>query len=85
MNSIGLFLLLFLARRIFRRGVSIRDDGAFIEGTDGPFMLFFAEKALHPNRFQADDGTAMDLPGRKVWWSKHMVKPGKLLQSKNLA
>lgn len=38
---------------------------SFIENAQAPFMLFFAEKALHPNVYQADDGTAIDLPGQR--------------------
>lgn len=29
---------------------------------DGPFMLYLSHKALHPNVFQADDGSAAELP-----------------------
>ncbi|MCC3860878.1 sulfatase-like hydrolase/transferase [Pseudemcibacter aquimaris] len=29
---------------------------------DNPFMLYLSHKALHPNVFQADDGSAADLP-----------------------
>ncbi len=32
------------------------------EERDNPFMLYLSHKALHPNVFQADDGSAMDLP-----------------------
>lgn len=29
-------------------------------------------------------GIALDLPGRKKWWSKHIVDPGPMLQAKGL-
>ncbi len=29
---------------------------------DGPFLLYLSHKGLHPNVFQADDGSAADLP-----------------------
>ena len=32
------------------------------EERNNPFMLYLSHKALHPNVFQADDGSAMDLP-----------------------